>query len=69
MNPSDYIYIGDLSERHQSALRRWVGKYRLGAIEHGDLATNRKWTKDMLCEAADLSFYVLFQLMELEDGE
>lgn len=69
MNPTDFIFVGDLSDRHQRALRKWVEKYRKGAAEHGDLGTNRKWTKDMLSEAADLSFYVIFELMELEDSE
>lgn len=69
LNPHHYLYVGDLSERHIRALKMFVDKYRRGAAEHGDLATNRKWTKDMLGEAADLAFYVLFELMEIEDSE
>lgn len=64
-----YLYIGDLSEKHQQALRLFVDKYRKGAAEHGDLERNRKWTKDMLDESIDLIFYHVFELMSLMDGE
>jgi hypothetical protein len=68
MNPADYIHIGDLSERHQRALRHFVYRYRRGACEHGDLMGGRRWTPDMLEEQLDLSFYLLFELMEHEDS-
>lgn len=67
MNMDGYIYVGDLSERHQRALRLFVEKYRKGAAEHGDLADNKRWTKDMLDESIDLIFYHVFQILETGD--
>jgi hypothetical protein len=68
MNPSDYIYVGDLSQQHQRALRYFVSKYRKGAADHGDLERNKKWTREMLDEGCDLAFYVIFELLEMEDS-
>lgn len=68
MTDDGYIYVGDLSERHQRAIAKFVEKYRKGAAEHGDLQRNRKWTKDMLEEVCDLSFYAIFELLEMEDS-
>ena len=68
MTDDGFIYVGDLSTRHQRALELFVKKYRKGAAEHGDLQRNKKWTRDMLDETLDLSFYVLFELMEMEDS-
>jgi hypothetical protein len=59
-----YIWIGDLSDKHQKAIRLFIDKYRRGAAEHGDLASNRTWTRDMLDESIDLVFYLTFQLLE-----
>lgn len=64
-----YIWIGDLSDRHQRALRLFVDKYRKGAAEHGDLEHNREWTRDMLGEAMDLTFYMIFELLEHTNGD
>lgn len=64
-----YIYVGDLSDKHQKALRIFVDKYRKGAAEHGDLASNKLWTRDMLSETIDLAFYMSFQIMEHLDGD
>ena len=69
MTNPDYIYVGDMTPRHQRALRTIVDKYRAGAREHGDLLPGRSWTRDMLGELIDLANYATFQLMELEDAE
>jgi hypothetical protein len=66
---SDYIYIGDLSERHKRALVLFVEKFKKGALEHGDLRLNKQWTKDILDEAVDKSFYEIFELLNLLDSE
>jgi hypothetical protein len=66
---SEFIFIGDLSPRHQRALRLMVEKYRRGALEHGDLEGGKRWTRAMLEEQIDKNFYMLFDLMEMEDAE
>ena len=63
-----YIYVGDLSDKHQRALKLFIQKYRIGAQAHGDLDSNRVWTRDMLDESIDLVFYLTFQLLEHGDA-
>ena len=67
ISANDYIYIGDMSDRHKKALLIFIAKFKKGALEHGDLQPNKRWTKDMLDEAVDKSFYEIFELMDIED--
>ncbi len=64
--PELFLYVGDLSSKHKAALTRFVEKFRAGAKEHGNLSSNRKWTRDMLDETVDDAFYRIFQLMSIE---
>lgn len=64
---ADHVYIGDLSLRRQKALRIFIERFRKGATEHADIETTRKWTKDMLEETVDKTFYAIFELMEMDD--
>lgn len=65
----DAIDIRELSPRHQAALSRFVAKYKAGAREHGDLQQGKQWTTDMLNEQVDQSFYMIFELLELEEQD
>jgi len=66
MSNPDYVYVGDLSPRHKRALIIFIDKFKKGALEHGDLQPNKHWTRDMLDEAVDKSFYEIFELMDIE---
>ena len=59
------VDVTELSERHIRALELFIQKFKKGAIEHGDLQAGKNWTRDMLDESIDDSFYRIFQLLEL----
>lgn len=63
------INVDGLSDRHVRALRRFADKFIRGAREHGDLHAGRKWTRDMLDESLDKSFYEIFTLLDMEDAD
>lgn len=63
------VDVTQLSERHIRALAYYINKFIRGAIEHGDLAPKKEWTKDMLDEVNDKSFYEIFTLLDMFDIE
>lgn len=63
------IYIGDLTPRHQEALKIFVAKFKAGAKLHGDLKPSKPWTKDKLEELVDTNFYTIFELLDVMEGE
>ena len=63
------VDVTGLSDRHIVALERFIAKFRAGALEHGDLKPGKQWTPDMISEQVDTVFYLIFEMLEIEDGK
>lgn len=62
------IDVSMLSPTHVKALVYFINKYICGAVAHDDLTPGKSWTRDMLEEAVDKSFYEIFTLIDLDGG-